>query len=76
MIGTLDGRANTVSGSTLAIDAVVHMTVVNPDFTCGNLTGTAGGGPLDGTTYGAVRLTGPVTGTTPFIVRCEDGPQP
>jgi hypothetical protein len=73
LIGQLDGRANSVSGSTVTFnDTVVHVTLVTDDFICGTLTGDASGFPLAGSTFGAVRITGDTL--PPGIARCEDGP--
>jgi hypothetical protein len=75
LVGDLDGRANSVSGSMVTFnDTVVHVTIVNADFMCGTLTGDASGFPLAGSTFGAVRITGD---TLPApIHNCEGGPPP
>jgi hypothetical protein len=72
MTGTLDHRANSISNSNAAVDAVVHTQLVSTDFICGTLTGTAGPLPLEGTTFGGRRI---VDATLPpMAISCADGP--
>jgi hypothetical protein len=57
-IGTLPGAANPISGSPAGVDAVLLGELRSVDFVCGTLTGTAGTLTLDGSHWGAVRITG------------------
>jgi hypothetical protein len=74
LTGLLPGAANPViPGSNAAINATMHAQLRSADFLCGTLSGTAGSLGLEGTTWGAVRITGD---TLPeMIVRCDDEPQ-
>ncbi len=63
--GTLPAEANPFTGAAAIVDAVKLGRVVDADLLCGTMTGGAGGLPLDGTTWGAVRITG---GTLPAPV--------
>jgi hypothetical protein len=55
--GTLPGAANPISGSNASVDAVLIGELRSADFLCGTLTGTAGTLTLDGSHWGAVRIT-------------------
>jgi hypothetical protein len=72
-VGTLPGEANpVVPGSNAAVDAVLLANIKSDQFLCGELTGTAGALPLEGTTWAAIRVTGD---TLPApIFRCDDEP--
>ncbi len=56
--GVLPAEANPISGTALVVDAAKLGRIVDADLLCGTLTGAAGPLPLDGTTWGAVRITG------------------
>jgi hypothetical protein len=73
LVGTFDGDCNSISpGATVQADGMVHGDLINDDFACGTMSGTAGGLSLVGTTWAAQRITGD---TLPApIWRCEDGP--
>ncbi len=57
-VGVLPAEANPVSGSNAPVDAVLVAEIRDADFLCGELTGTAGALPLEGTTWAAIRITG------------------
>jgi hypothetical protein len=69
MKGFLPAEANSVAGNEIYVDAVVHSTFVSADFQCGTLTGTGGPVDLQGTTFGAQRMTGDVF--PPPISACQ-----
>lgn len=69
MVGLLDHAANSVSGTDAQVNAVVHAQLVSADFICGTLTGIAGPLDLQGTTFGAQRITGPTLPTP--IYACQ-----
>jgi hypothetical protein len=73
LIGKLVGRANSVSGSDADLDAIIHAQVRSADFVCGDLTGSAGPSPVDGSTFGSIRIP-PGEPLPEMIARCEDGP--
>lgn len=56
MIGLLDHRANSVSGTDAQVNAVVHAQLISTDFSCGTLTGIAGPLNLEGTTFAGQRV--------------------
>lgn len=71
--GQLHGDANPViPGNAAAVNAEMHAQMRSADFLCGTLTGNAGSLPLEGTTWGAVRITGDAL--PPIVVRCDDQP--
>lgn len=72
-VGTIPGRANSISGTQVEADGLLHTTLVTADFFCGTLTGRVGSFPLEGSTFAAVRITGKELPTP--LYRCEDGPQ-
>lgn len=57
--GVLPAEANPFSGTTVQVAAAKAGRIVDANLLCGTMTGAAGGIPLDGTTWGAVRITGP-----------------
>jgi len=67
-VGVLPARANPVTNTDADIDAVVHAQIRSQDFLCGTITGTGGAISLDGTTFGAQRITGSAYPSA--IVRC------
>jgi hypothetical protein len=54
--GILPGAANPITGTDVTLDANLHATVRTADFACGTVLGTAGVLPLDGSTFGSVRI--------------------
>jgi hypothetical protein len=70
--GQLPGPANPVTSTTVAVNATMHAELRSADFLCGTLSGTAGALPLEGTTWGAVRISGDTL--PPIVVRCDDQP--
>lgn len=72
-IGTLPGAANPVSGTDAGVNAMLVAEIRSDQFLCGQLTGTAGPLPLDGTTWAAVRITGDTLPAPVF--RCADQPE-
>ncbi len=56
--GELPGEANPFSGTTGVVDAMKLGRVVDADRLCGTMTGAIGALPLDGSTWGAVRIIG------------------
>jgi hypothetical protein len=71
-VGTLPGSANPVSGSNAPVDAELRGRLVSDEFVCGDLTGTAGALPLAGSTWAAIRITGPTLPTPVF--HCDQQP--
>jgi hypothetical protein len=57
--GVLPAPANPISGTDVVVDAMKLGAVIDADFLCGTMTGTAGALSLDGTTWASVRITGP-----------------
>lgn len=72
MEGILPAAANSITGSNAPVDGLLIGTLINDDFVCGTLAGTAGGLALDGTIYAWVRITG--SELPPPVWRCEDQP--
>jgi hypothetical protein len=70
--GVIPPEANSVTGSNSPINGVVHGTILHADFMCGTLTGTAGALNLQGSLFGARRITG--SELPEGIHRCEDAP--
>lgn len=74
LVGPLPARANSVTGTEVQLDAIIHAELRTADFVCGTLTGVGGGLSLDGSTFGAVRI--PDGGALPpLVARCADQPQ-
>lgn len=71
-VGTLPAEANPVTGSNAAVNAEMQAILRSDNFVCGTLTGQAGALPLEGTTWGAVRITGDTLPTA--VIRCDDEP--
>lgn len=68
--GILPARSNPVSMTNAVVDAVVVGSIIDGDFWCGVLTGTAGGLDLQGSEWGSIRI---VDGTfPPQVLRCAD----
>lgn len=56
--GLLPAEANPFSGTVSMVDAVKLGRIVDANLLCGTMTGAVSSIPLDGTTWGAVRVTG------------------
>jgi hypothetical protein len=54
--GILPGAANPVTGTDVPLDLNLHATVRTHDLACGTIIGTAGPLPLQGSTFGSVRI--------------------
>jgi hypothetical protein len=57
-VGVLPARANPVTNTDADLDAMVHVQIRDRDFLCGTITGQGGSLSLDGTTFGAQRVSG------------------
>ncbi|HUQ03515.1 MAG TPA: hypothetical protein VM261_13530 [Kofleriaceae bacterium] len=55
--GTVPGQANPFSGTQQAITTVAAGTIMSADFYCGDVTGSAAGLNLQGSTFAAIRIT-------------------
>lgn len=55
--GTLPGGANPLSGTPIALTTNVNGTIVSADFFCGEVSGSAAGLDLTGSTFAAIRIT-------------------
>lgn len=74
LVGPLPARANSVTATEVELDAIIHAQLKTVDFLCGTLTGTGGGLPLDGSTFGSVRI--PDGGALPpLVANCDRQPQ-
>lgn len=56
--GAIDGRANSISGSALQVELILHGTIKSADLVCGTVTGVETNLDLvlDGTTFAAIRF--------------------
>lgn len=73
LVGTLAAECNSVTGTQIESDGLIHGQIISADFGCGTMSGNAGGLPLDGTTWATQRITGE---TLPSAIwRCEDAPR-
>jgi hypothetical protein len=74
----LPADANPITNSRLNLIADMHGQLRTSDFFCGTVTGTVveTGTPLDGTTFGAVRVPEGTLGDAlpPAIISCDDEP--
>ncbi len=55
--GTLPGGANPLSGTPIPLTTNVDGTIMSADFFCGDVSGTAAGLDLTGSTFAAIRIT-------------------
>ncbi len=75
LAGTLPGDANPViPGTSVAVTGVQHGEIRSTDLFCGTLTGNAGGLPLDGSTFAAIRIAPGTIGSAlpPVVNKCPD----
>lgn len=55
--GTLPGGANPISGTPISLTTNVSGTIMSADFLCGEISGSAAGIDLTGSTFAAIRIT-------------------
>jgi hypothetical protein len=66
--GTLPGGANPITGNPQPMTGVLHGFMVNADTVCGSVTGEVAGLDLQGSTFGAIRVTDTTPDTLPAPV--------
>jgi hypothetical protein len=66
--GVVPGQANPFSGTQQAITTVAAGTIMSPDFYCGDVTGSAAGLDLQGSTFAAIRITDTTPASLPAPV--------
>lgn len=74
LIGLLPARANSITGTDVQLNAIIHAQIRTTDFICGDLTGQAATLPVDGSTFGSGRIQPPGDVLPAMIARCADGP--
>lgn len=72
-VGTLPAEANPVTQVPAPVNAEMQAILRTENFMCGTLSGQAGSLPLNGTTWGAVRITGDELPAPAYS--CDDQPQ-
>jgi hypothetical protein len=70
LVGTLHARANAVTTTEVELDATIHAQLIGDGHVCGTLSGTGGPLPLQGSSFGALRIDGPDLPTV--LPRCPE----